>query len=115
MGTLNPRRHHGVADYLESDRDYVLNNLELCVTLLDTMHSATEVTKTGSTLDNPKLERWMADAIEKELPGFTPERYRTAVNRAHSAWSRFWASHPGAGSPTYIRYPEEAEPDGNDQ
>lgn len=30
-----PRRLYGVGDYLESDKDYVLNNLEWCVEALD--------------------------------------------------------------------------------
>lgn len=37
--TLNPRRDHGIAGYLESDRDFVLNNLEACVAFLEKDHA----------------------------------------------------------------------------
>lgn len=32
---ITPRRPLGVGDYLESDRDFVLNNLEACVAYLE--------------------------------------------------------------------------------
>lgn len=61
-------------------------------------------------MDNPKLTRWMADAIEKVLPGFTHELYREAARQAHEARARFWASHPAAGPPGYVLPKEEPEP-----
>lgn len=37
---FKPRRPYGVAEYLESDRDFVLNNIELCVELLERIEAS---------------------------------------------------------------------------